>query len=205
MRRCLLLCLVFVAACEGQEERVIPVFSGDTSEPPSSEPSDTDPVEPGVALSYNARCKQDAPGSEIADATGTFLVEGPADAPAAFGVGTWVSGTGSLEIYTCVPSGVNEILDRLNFDIELVLFDIDDQPIDLPVSDDATTVNVLWGTASDWDDVTSWTGTGGFMHFRRGGSSFSELDKDGRLVGTIDVTETDPPGHPMTVTIDLTW
>ena len=161
-------------------------------------------TEPGVAQPYSEECKAGGLGP-IRDASGTFEVVGPEDAPNEFGVGIERGATGSLLVHACVKSLDDEILDRLNFDIELVLFELDDQPIDLPVSADATGVNQLWGTVSDWDDVTSWTDGGGFLHFRRGSSSFSELDKDGRLVGTIDVTETDPAGHPMTVNVDLSW
>jgi hypothetical protein len=85
------------------------------------------------------------------------------------------------------------------------LFDLDDQPIDLPVGDDATGVNVLWGTVTDWDGVTSWGGSGTFLHLQGGRSSFSELDKQGRLVGTVDVTDTDPAGVPMELALDLSW
>lgn len=161
-------------------------------------------AEPGVAQPYSEACKAQGLGT-ISNASGTFEVVGPEDAPASFGVGTEVGATGSLLVHACVPSLDGEVLDRLNLDIELVLFEIDDQPIDLPVNADATGLNLLWGTVSDWDEVTSWTGGGGFLHFQRGSSSFSELDKDGRLVGTIDVTETDPAGVPMTVNLDLTW
>ena len=31
------------------------------------------------------------------------------------------------------------------------------------------------------------------------------LDKQGRLVGTIDVSQTEPAGHAMNIEIDLTW
>ena len=160
--------------------------------------------EPGVAQPYSDECKAKGLGP-IRDASGTFEVVGPEDAPPSFAVGTEIGATGSLLVHACVGSLDSELLDRLNLDLELVLFDLDDQPIDLPVNLDATTVNVLWGTVSDWDEVTSWTGGGGFLTFQRGSSSFSEMDKDGRLVGTIDVTETDPAGTPMTVNLDLTW
>jgi hypothetical protein len=179
---------------------VVPTFPSDPGDP-----TDDPTAQPGVARPFNGRCKTEAPGVPIADASGTFEVTGPADAPLAFGVGTWVAGTGSLHVVACVPSAADEILDRLVLDIELVLFDIDDQPVNLAVADDATGVNVLWGTVTDWDGVTSWADGGTFMYFERGSSSFTELDKQGRLVGDIDVTSTDPAGHPMAVALDLTW
>ena len=43
------------------------------------------------------------------------------------------------------------------------------------------------------------------MNREDGSSSFSELDKDERLVGTIEVTQTDPPGQPLTIDVDLSW
>ncbi|MEQ1508072.1 MAG: hypothetical protein ABMB14_37935 [Myxococcota bacterium] len=194
--------------CTDEPAHSVPFYddSGTDTDTDTDTTGGTTPTgEPGVAQPYNGRCKQDAPGAAITDATGVFRVTGPPDAPASFGVGTWVSGTGSLEVYTCVPSAASEILDRLNLDLELVLFDIDDQAIDLPVDLDATSVNVLWGTVSDWDGITNWTAGDGFMHFRRGLGSFSTLDKQGRLVGTIDVSETEPAGHAMNIEIDLTW
>ena len=39
----------------------------------------------------------------------------------------------------------------------------------------------------------------------RGGASFTELDKQGRLVGLVNVTETDPAGDPLSIQVDLTW
>ncbi|MEQ1568219.1 MAG: hypothetical protein ABMA64_21445, partial [Myxococcota bacterium] len=118
---------------------------------------------------------------------------------------TWVGSTGSLNVAACVPSPDDQLLDRLNLDLELVLFDLDDQPIDLGVGGDATGVNVLWGTVSDWDGVTSWSQGATFVYFDGGTSSFSELDKQGRLVGTVDVTVTDPAGAPLQVSLDLSW
>jgi hypothetical protein len=184
------------------------VDSGTTPVDTGPNTTDTGTTVPDYELTgapFGDHCKFEAPGAPILDAAGTFLVTGPATAPPLFAVGTWVGGTGSLNVVGCVPSASEEILDRLVFAVELVLFDIDDEPIDLAVADDATGVNVLLGTVTDWDGVTDWNPSGTFLNFQRGSSSFSELDKQGRLVGTIDVTATDPAGFPMTVDIDLTW
>lgn len=187
-----------LAACTGGGPKPPEGTGGDTGATPGL----TGPA--GEAHPWSEHCKFE-PTEPVADAAGTFRVTGPADAPAAFAVGAWVGATGSLNIAACVPSAQDELLDRLNFDLELVLFDLDDQPIDLPVGDDATGVNVLWGTVTDWDGVTSWGGSGTFLHLQGGSSSFSELDKQGRLLGTVNVTDTDPAGVPMELALDLTW
>jgi hypothetical protein len=189
--------LVFgVVACTGEGKPP----GGDSGTAPTT--GLTGPA--GEAHPYSEHCKSEAT-EPISDASGTFAVTGQPDAPTAFAVGTWVGATGSLNVAACVPSAEDEILDRLNFDLELVLFDLDDQPIDLAVGDDATGVNVLWGTVTDWDGVTSWGQGGTFLNFEGGTSSFSELDKQGRLVGMVDVTTTDPAGVPLQVNLDLTW
>ncbi len=140
----------------------------------------------------------------IADASGSFEVTGRDDAPQQWGVGTWTGGTGSLNVYTCVPSQESDLLDALTLDLELVLFEIDDQPVDLEVGT-SDTVNVLWGTVWDIEGITDWTTDESFVNFEDGSSSFSELDKEGRLVGTIEITQTDPPGPPLTIDVDLRW
>ena len=64
---------------------------------------------------------------------------------------------------------------------------------------------MLFGDVTDWDGVTSWGQGDTFMQFTAGGASFTELDKQGRLVGLVNVTETDPAGDPLSIQVDLTW
>jgi len=156
---------------------------------------------------YSALCLHDLP-SPILDATGTFSIADVEGVPEPLPVGAAVDNTGGLEIVACAPNRQDEnpILDDMVFSVHLSLFDHDDAPMDLGIGDDASGVNVLTGGATDWNDVVDWDEDGTFMSFEAGVGSFSEIDKDGgRLVGVIDVTETDPPGYEMQVTIDLTW
>jgi len=92
------------------------------------------------------------------------------------------------------------------FTVRLSLFDHDDGPLDMGIGADADGVNQVSGGATDWKDVVAWDEDNTFMYFEAGMGSFSTIDKDGgRLVGIVDVTQTDPPGYEMQVTIDLTW
>lgn len=159
----------------------------------------------GGAGPYSEVCKHEAAGAQIHDTTGELAITGPEDAPTELGVGAYEDGTGGLNVVACVPSAATEILDRLVLTMTLTLFEIDDQPVDLPVSDEATELNILYGVVTDWDGVTSWGQGETFTYFADGSASFSELDKQGRLLGVVDVTETDPPGTPMTITVDLSW
>lgn len=156
-------------------------------------------------LEYSDTCKHDLPSS-IRDTTGSFVVDGPAGTPNRWGVGTSVTGTGSLIVVACDPSLADDILDDLVLDLTLVLFDIDDQAIDLPISNEAVSTNLVTGGVTDWGDVVDWDGPEGtFLTFTEGSSSWSEVDKDGRLTGVAQVTATDPAGSPMTITMDLSW
>jgi len=162
----------------------------------------------GELGSYSAVCSHELPGEPILDASGTFAVTDVDGAPASFAVGTHLDGTGGLDVVACVPDRENDppILDDLVLSIGLALFDFDDGAMDLGIGDDADGVNVLTGTASDWHDIVPWDEGGTFMTFEGGVGSFSEIDKDGgRLVGVIDVTETDPRGYDMQIEVDLSW
>ena len=154
---------------------------------------------------YSEVCKHEAAGEPILDTTGSLTITGRDDAPTELGVGAYEDGTGGLNVVACVPSPSTEILDRLVLTMTLTLFEIDDQPIDLPVSNEATELNMLFGDVNDWDEVTSWGQGDTFMQFTAGGASFTELDKQGRLVGIVNVTETDPAGDPLSIRVDLTW
>lgn len=154
---------------------------------------------------YGEVCKHEAAGETILDATGELTITGRPDAPAELSVGAYEDGTGGLNVVACVPSAETELLDRLVLTMTLTLFEIDDQPIDLPVSDEATDINMLFGDVTDWDEVTSWGQGDTFMQFAAGSASFTELDKQGRLVGLVDVTETDPAGDPLSIQVDLSW
>jgi hypothetical protein len=162
----------------------------------------SDSGEPEPRGPYSVECKQDGV-NPIADASGTFSITGPDMIPAPFVLGAQLHNTGTLEINSCIPSGPSSVLDALNFDISLILFDLDDQAIDLEV--DNQSVYALRGLVSDWQDITGWADGETFVHFVDGTGSFSEVDKQGRLVGTIAVRETDPPGVAMTINVDLTW
>lgn len=163
------------------------------------------PVEPGVVQPWSEVCKARGDTFVAEDVVGRFLVEGPSDTPGPFGVGVWIDGTGGLNVWTCIESQPDDLLDRLDFDLTLTLFELDDLAIDLPVTDDAEAINVLWGHLVDWDDVVDWDQDSDFLYLADGEASFSAVDKQGRLVGVISVTETDPPGTPMTITVDLAW
>ncbi|MCK6518432.1 hypothetical protein L6R46_25660, partial [Myxococcota bacterium] len=41
--------------------------------------------------------------------------------------------------------------------------------------------------------------------YHQPGSNGLTLDKQGRLVGIVNVTETDPAGDPLSIRVDLTW
>ena len=154
---------------------------------------------------YSELCKHDMP-SPIADATGSLVITGLEDAPVGMPVGASVDGTGGLDILACVPDlGDDAILDDLVLHVRLSLFDHDDAPLDLGVAGDAKGVQVVNGTWTDWHDVVPWDEDGTFLYFAGGSASFSEIDKDGRLVGTVEVTATDPPGYPHQLEIDLSW
>lgn len=155
---------------------------------------------------YTEVCKHELSGDPIVDASGLFDIDGPLGTPTNLNMGARVTNTGGLTVVGCVASPQTEILDNLVIEIDLALFDEDDTAMDLPIGvEDAGTVHVLTGTITDWAGITGWT-DGAFIQFETGMGSFTTIDKDGgALVGTIEVTETDPAGLPMTIDVDLSW
>jgi len=204
--------LLLLLACTGESK-------DNTNSPPFSPGDDTDvtagPDDTAATggdsdwsdSPYSELCLHDLP-SPIADAEGTFTINGVEDAPPPLPAGVSLDNTGGLEIVGCIPNLRDEspILDDMVFSVWLSLFDHDDAPLDMGIGEDADGVYQVGGGATDWNDVVAWDEGGTFMSFEAGVGSFTTIDKDGgRLVGVVDVTATDPPGYAMQVSIDLTW